>query len=167
MRHPPVRVPVVFASAAVGGPRTEGRLRHGLKVIATLLALGCAPALETGEPTVLAGTLTVEFEADSAWLTLHVTNPTEVPVQLTYPTAQRSDFEVRTPAGERVWVWSADRGFAQVVTEERLAAGETVRHRVALPSLPAGDYVAVGRLTSSSERLELSTPFQVPARQDR
>ena len=137
---------------------------RGWQVLAVLLA-GCAPAVATEEATVLAGTLTVEVGADSAWLTLHVTNPTATAVRLEYPTAQRSDFEVRTLAGERLWWWAEDRVFAQALGEERLEAGATVRHRVSLRLPAPGEYLAVGRLTSTNERLELSTPFQVPAGQ--
>lgn len=136
-------------------------MRGYVGLIAALLAGACAPAVRSEAAGPLAGTLAVEVMADTAWLTLNVTNATAGEVRLEYPTAQRYDFEIRTPAGAVVWQWSADRMFAQVVSEERLAAGETVRYRAGWRIASPGDYVAVGRLTSTNERVELSTSFRV------
>lgn len=141
-------------------------MRRSFAVLAGLLVAACVPSVRSeAVPSVLAGTLQVELARDTAWLTLHVTNPTTRPVLLEYRSGQRFDFELRTPAGAPVWRWSQDRMFAQVLSEESVGAGESLSHRVGVPLPAPGEYVAVGRLSAANERLELSTAFQVPARQ--
>ncbi|HSJ13569.1 MAG TPA: BsuPI-related putative proteinase inhibitor [Longimicrobiales bacterium] len=112
----------------------------------------------------LAGTLEVEVTGDTARLTLHATNATEAPVRLEFTSAQRYEFEVWTLGGERLWQWSEGRAFAQVVTEEQLAAGGTLRERVAWSGARPGEYIAVGRLLAAGAPVSLSSRFRVPAR---
>lgn len=123
---------------------------------------GCAthPAADAGE-LPLAGSLEVQLSRDTAYVTLHVTNATDAAVLLEYPSTQRYDFEVRTAAGETLWTWSAARSFAQVLTEERLEAGASLRYSAAWAPAQPGSYVAVGRLTSTSHPLVLTLPFEV------
>lgn len=136
-------------------------MRRYVGLMAALLAGACAPAVPSGGSDPLAGTLAVEIAADTAWLTLNVTNATAEAVVLEYPSAQRYDFQIRRPTGEVVWHWSAARSFAQVLGEERLAPGETIRYREGWRIAGPGEYVAVGRLESTNERVELSTSFRV------
>jgi hypothetical protein len=59
-------------------------------------------------------------------LRLEVLNDDGKPVTLPFNSAQRYDFEVLRE-DQRIWRWSADRMFAQVLTEETLAPGERRR----------------------------------------
>jgi hypothetical protein len=54
-----------------------------------------------------------------------VTNTTEAPVTLTFPTAQRGDAVIEGDDGTSVHRWSADRFFTQQVHEVALAPGQS------------------------------------------
>jgi hypothetical protein len=56
---------------------------------------------------------------------LTVTNVTDRTLTVTFPTAQRFDFVVKR-GGKPVWQWAADMMFAQSVTHERIAAGDSL-----------------------------------------
>ena len=58
-------------------------------------------------------------------MTLTVTNLARRTVTLTFATAQRFDFVVKR-GGKPIWQWAADRMFAQSVTRERIAAGDSL-----------------------------------------
>lgn len=146
-----------------------------VRVLATAvigwLCVGCGAhaggAVRGAETAVVAsplvGSLEVAVAGDSALLTLHATNPGPEAVRLEFASAQRYDFEVWTLSGKRLWRWSEGRAFAQVVSEETLAAGSTLRERVAWPgSVAPGEYVAVGRLETLTAPLELRARFRVP-----
>lgn len=136
-------------------------------VAAALIAgacVACAPrtAGVSDEGAGLVGSLEVELAGDSARLTLHATNPGPEAVRLQFGSTQRADFEVWTLDGQHLWTWSADRSFAQVMSEEVLAAGATVREQAAW-ALPGGEreYIAVGRLVSRTAPVELRARFRV------
>jgi hypothetical protein len=151
----------------------------GLRAVsAALIACFCA-GCATGSPALapapdqapaavqsaLVGSLEVEVVGDTAWLTLHATNGSTLPVTLEFRSAQRHDFEVTTLAGERLWRWSDGEMFAQALAADTLAPGATLRERVAwVVSAEPGEYVAVGRLESESSPLELRARFRVSAR---
>ncbi len=94
-------------------------------------------------------------------LTVSVANPTREPVTRTFPTSQRFDVIVRRDDAE-VWRWSADRFFAQVLTEHTFPPGDTLSWTVDWDlrgadgnRVPPGRYEAVGVLT---DREEIVTP---------
>lgn len=135
-----------------------------------LLAAGCAAppagsegggeALEQG----LVHSLNVQVEAEAVRFTLNLTNAGTTPVVLEFPSSQRYDFAVEAPSGETVWTWSADRSFAQMLGADTLAAGATVEYEAEWASgRRPGQYVAVGRVTSTSVPVELRTEFEIPA----
>ena len=136
-----------------------------------MVASGCAPppapASEGGGEAVAQGlvhSLNVQVEAEAVRFTLNLTNVGAAPLVLEFPSSQRYDFAVEAPSGETVWTWSADRSFAQMVGADTLAAGATVEYEAVWTSgRRPGQYVAVGRVTSTSLPVELRTEFEIPA----
>jgi hypothetical protein len=140
--------------------------RMGVLLAAMLTA--CGPARQEYDvdagtaPAELGSTLNVRVEGDSARLELHVTNVTTEPVTLEFATSQRYDFEVLTESGERLWRWSDEMMFAQVLGEEVLAVGETRSYSAPWPAVAAGGaYVARAQLTSLNYPVALQTVFRV------
>jgi hypothetical protein len=88
-------------------------------------------------------------------LRLEVLNDEGKPVTLPFSSSQRYDFEVLWE-GQLIWRWSADRMFAQVLTQETLAPGERRRFEAPWDGRQAdgvvartGEYSARGVLTVS------------------
>ncbi|MGH7545369.1 MAG: BsuPI-related putative proteinase inhibitor [Gemmatimonadota bacterium] len=112
----------------------------------------------------LAASLIVQVRADDVRLVLQVTNATEWPIAVTFPTQQRFDFAVSRD-GERLWVWSRDKVFGQAVAEDTLAPAETWRFEaqwVGVSSEEAGMYAAEARLASSSHPVRAAAEFPLP-----
>ena len=140
-----------------------------LVALVALVVWGCAPpatsdgggdALEPG----LVHSLNVQVEPGVVRFALNVTNASAGPVVLEFPSTQRYDFSVESSGGETVWTWSADRSFAQMLGADTLAAGATVTYEAEWSTgRRPGSYVAVGRLTSTSQPVELRTEFEIPA----
>lgn len=136
--------------------------------VATTVVLGCAPSTSDGAEGALeqglVHSLNVHVEPEAVRFTLQLTNASGSAAVVTFPTAQRYDFVVETPAGAEVWRWSADRVFAQVVESDTLAAGATELYEAAwaVVGRRPGRYMAVGRVTSSSTPVELRTEFEIP-----
>jgi hypothetical protein len=143
-------------------------LVSGLAVGALLVA-GCAPPAASdggggGRESGLVHSLNVQVEAAVVRFALNVTNAGTTPVVLEFPSSQRYDFAVESPSGETVWSWSADRTFAQVLGANTLAAGATAAYEAEWTTgHRPGRYVAVGRVTSTSQPIELRTEFEIPA----
>ncbi|MGH8284888.1 MAG: BsuPI-related putative proteinase inhibitor, partial [Steroidobacteraceae bacterium] len=102
-----------------------------------------------------AGSISDTFDqGDEIELTLTVRNRLNSAATVQFPSARTSDFVVvRENSADVVWKWSADRAFAQVVTELDFEAGETKTVRVIWNQLddsgmqvPAGPYEARGVL---------------------
>lgn len=140
-------------------------------VLATVAAAAaCRPASEAAPAPhsayrgPLASSLQVEVLGDSVRLVLQVTNGTNQPVPVTFPSGQTYDFSVYD-GGETAWTWSADRSFIQQVRMVTLAPGETQSHSETwvVPAALRGKRLrAVGRMTSSNHAVEQSTEFRVP-----
>ena len=117
---------------------------------------------EGGTASVLVPTMQVRVEGDTVHFELQVSNAADTAVVVEFGSAQRYDFAVETEAGEPVWQWSADRMFGQVMGEERIEPGGSVRYReVWVPSERSGRLVARGQVVSTSHPLELRTLFEV------
>jgi hypothetical protein len=124
---------------------------------------GIDPEETAGAPPELGATLNVLVEHDSVLLELHVTNVTGGVIDLEFATAQRYDFAVVGEAGVLVWQWSDERGFAQVLGVDELGPGESRRYAAAWRAAAhAGEYVVVGRLTSSNYPIEMATRVRLP-----
>ena len=81
---------------------------------------------ETGVRVTVDTDRGVYAPGDTIFLDLTVANPTEAPVTLRFSSGQRYDFTILDAAGASVWTWSADKGFIQVLGEERIEPGETL-----------------------------------------
>jgi hypothetical protein len=116
-----------------------------------------------GAPADLAASLGARVHGDTVAFTLHVSNPTNGPVRIEFRNGQRYDFEVGTMVGERVWQWSAERGFIGALGSVDLRAGESVEYSEEWTGARAGEYTVLARLTSSNKPVELRTRFVVPS----
>ncbi|MGH7469853.1 MAG: BsuPI-related putative proteinase inhibitor [Longimicrobiales bacterium] len=115
-----------------------------------------------GEAGSLVLSLEVEVHRDSVRFSLHATNPTTQEIPLEYGSAQRFDFEVRDAAGATLWRWSADQAFAQVVGQERVASGATLKYEaVWQPAGRTGRFVVIGRMVSMPDVREQQTEFEI------
>ncbi len=107
--------------------------------------------------------LEVEVGAGVVRFVLHLTNPTTQPLVLEFASAQRYDFEVRTPAGQTVWRWSTDQVFAQMLGQETIASGASRDYSATWqPGEHKGMFVAVGRVTASNRAIEQHATFENP-----
>jgi hypothetical protein len=110
----------------------------------------------------VASSLEIGIAANEARLVFHVTNASDAPVSFTFPTSQRYDFYVETEAGERLWQWSADRAFLQVITEATLEPGETWTMDASWEHGGRwGTFVGVGRLVASDRPVEQRAAFEL------
>jgi hypothetical protein len=89
-------------------------------------------------------------------LRVEVFNDAAEPVTLFFSSSQKCDFEVLWE-DQLLWRWSADRVFAQMLTEETLAPGERRRYEATWAGRRSdgalarpGEYNARGVLTTSS-----------------
>jgi len=88
-------------------------------------------------------------------LILKVTNRSKEPKALEFSSSQRYDFEIADSRGAKVWQWSADRMFAQMLGTERLAPGESREYRERFSgSLAPGTYRVTGRITATNSTAE-------------
>jgi hypothetical protein len=111
----------------------------------------------------VASSLEVGIASDEVRLSFHVTNASADPVSFTFPTSQRHDFFVENEAGERVWQWSGDRVFLQVITEATLEPGETWSMDAAwVHGGQTGRFVGVGRLVAMDRPVEQRAAFELP-----
>lgn len=112
----------------------------------------------------LVSSLSVETLGDTVRLALQVTNATDGPLTLVFPSGQTYDFAV-VRGGETLWQWSADRRWTQAVRQEVIPVGETRTYTEAwVPERRAagGELSARAWLTSSSHPLERTATFRLP-----
>jgi hypothetical protein len=91
-----------------------------------------------------------------------VTNTTEGPLDLTFPTGQSFDFVV-SDGGREIWRWSAEQMFTQAIRHEQLGPGETQRHEATWEPPPGveGELLVRGVLTASDHAVEQSARFRI------
>jgi hypothetical protein len=101
----------------------------------------------------------------TARLTLRMTHPE--PVELTFPSGQRFDLEIRNERNETVLRWSDGKAFTLALGSERIGPGEK-NWTLQLPlangatRLPPGSYTAEGWLTTIGERRYAArVPFSI------
>jgi hypothetical protein len=152
----------------------DGRLKTGRVVALGMLVLGACsaprPSAETPEGASvvvsdsLATSLEVEVRPGSVRFVLHVTNSTSQPVALEFTSGQRYDFEVVDANGAKVWQWSADRMFAQVLGTESVAPGGSLKYEAEWrPDRGSGTFTAVGRVSATNRQLEQRARFELSA----
>lgn len=94
---------------------------------------------------------------------MHVTNSTENPIELRFPTGQTHDFVVLDSAGTEVWRWSADRMFTQALQTRSLGVGASATYEERWqPQGARGTFTAIGRLVSSNLPIEQRVEFSLP-----
>jgi hypothetical protein len=112
--------------------------------------------------TGLATSLEVGVRDSAIDLTLHVTNVTQGPLILEFSSAQEFDFVVER-GGAEVWRWAADRGFAQMLHSDTLAADDSRAYRAAWNSGGrTGEFDVIGRLSAMNRPVELRTKVEIP-----
>ncbi|HET8547150.1 MAG TPA: BsuPI-related putative proteinase inhibitor [Bryobacteraceae bacterium] len=81
---------------------------------------------------------------------LSVRNTTARPLVLNFRSGQRYDLNIRNDRGETVYVWSADKGFIQVLGTETIAPGGERSWVIIVPlaTLRPGRYVAEAWVTN-------------------
>lgn len=113
----------------------------------------------------LVTSIEVEVGAGTVRFVLHLTNSTNQPIRLEFPSSQRYDFVVRTPDGAEVWRWSADQMFAQMLSEESIPPGGSREFTAPWqPGTRAGAFVAVGRVTANNRKIEQQAVFEIQKR---
>ena len=137
-----------------------------LGIVALILSFARAPAVASASNITEASAVVVLLASNEpayqpgmvATFTIAVDNSTNAPLTMTFPAAQLYDVVVLAEETE-VWRWSADRVFADVITERSFPPGLTLLGRVtwdwrdtAGAPLPPGTYRAVGSLASSPPR---------------
>jgi hypothetical protein len=136
---------------------------------------------------VNAGTGKIQIQADSAArfevtldppapqarelvANLRLTVPPEQSLVLTFPTSQEYDVALRDEQGNRLWVWSADKLFLQMIQEKVFIGHRT--WRVVIPVAAAlggplrpGKYVLEAWLMAGQSNREFAAalPFEIPA----
>lgn len=108
----------------------------------------------------------LDARADGADIvfTLRVTNATDSPIELTFPTSQQIDFIVRDGfGGSTLWVFSATRDYQPGATSRTIGARETVTYTERWEKATArGHVLAIAKLTSSNYPVEIGVPLDIP-----
>lgn len=139
----------------------------GAGALLLAVALGCAPRtpgaeLSEGVPALLPSVQAYTSGGD-VYLVLQVTNTTTAPIEVTFPTGQSYDFVV-SQGGRELWRWSEGQMFTQIVREEVIGVGETLRYEAIweAPSGASGEFEVVGRLTAADHEVEQVARFGLP-----
>ena len=146
-------------------------MRLGTVLAAAVVLTACAgpgggeePDPDPGGSMVgeLASSMEVEVTDGAVRFILHVTNTGSGPLEMVFPTSQRHDVVVRTESGEEVWRWSAGRGFAQAITRETLAPGDSWDLEARwTPGDRTGTYVATGLLLAREHEVRQQSAFEL------
>lgn len=142
----------VRATASVG-PDEGGRPRRSATgvIFPSLVVYG-----------MLAATLDVETDGDTARFGLTVANEGDDPVSLTFSDGQRADFVVRdAEAGTERWRWSDGRMFPQMLGSEELAPGESVTYDAEWDTPEGGSFVCRGELVDNANSASAETSFSL------
>lgn len=142
-----------------------------------VLAIGCRPpfvagtgtTVGTAPPRVPTDTVQVRVEegpvapaGEPLGLRILLRNPGTDTLRVEFPTAQRFDFRIRPADGETLWRWGDGRAFAQVLGEESLAPGDSLRWEATYDDgLQVGRYVVVGWITARDRELRDSVVVRV------
>lgn len=85
-------------------------------------------------------------------LSLNIKNNSNKPIKASYSSTKKFDFTVKNSAGEEIWHWSRGQMFAQILSEETLAAGKSLKFSANWPKIndagakvKPGKYIIYGR----------------------
>ena len=144
-------------------PHPAGLMRQRLAAPFLGFLIACSSAAPRAESWPdLVPSLEVEVARDTVNFVLHLTNSGTQPLVLEFNSSQRYDFQVRTPAGDAVWTWSADKVFGQMVGSETIASGDSREFRDHWAAGGRkGAFVAVGRIVAGNRPVEQRTNFEI------
>lgn len=111
-------------------------------------------------PVPLHGSLDATASRDAVAFAFTVRNDGDRAVELSFPDARTHDV-VALADGAEAWRWSDGRLFAQVVTADTLAPGESVTYDAEWTDPPPGEYEAVATLAARSRDVEARDRFVV------
>ena len=111
----------------------------------------------------LVSSLQVEQLGDTLRMQLQVTNTSDAPVALTFPSGQSFDFFALRD-GEEIWRWSLDQMFTQAIRSETLAPGATLQYDAVWSPPPgiSGEITIAGTLTALDKQIEQRTQVSLP-----
>ena len=96
-------------------------------------------------------------------LTLTVSNPGSAPAAVLFGSGLHADFTIYDAStSQRVWQWSADRMFMQVVSADTVPAKGQLVYSAQWQPTKKGTFTAVGTLVSRSHVADAKVPFVVP-----
>ncbi len=98
---------------------------------------------------------------ESIAMRLNVTNRADTSVVFHFSDGQRYDFLIQDVSGDTLWLWSADKGFIQMLGQEVLGPGETLTFSETFEGLASGTYAVVGKLVATNFRLTAATGVTV------
>lgn len=96
-------------------------------------------------------------------ITLTVFNCTEDAITLNFTSAQRYDFVVKKKE-KKIWQWSSDKLFAQLIGEEKLKTGDTLIYEETYrpgQELAPGVYSVTGKLTCKENPLQATIYIRI------
>jgi hypothetical protein len=111
----------------------------------------------------LVTSLDIAVHDDEVRFVLHVTNPSDKKLELTFPNGQTHDVTVLDPAGSVVWRWGSAQMFTQALRNQRLDPHASLTYPVRWRQPAAhGALTAVATLTSTNYPAESRATFQLP-----
>lgn len=159
-----------FATHAPSPPMNQ-RLAIALLVVVASIVYACSPRSHASERTARHASEAsvshgIEARVDVATapvvtFMLELTNRTGKVVELQFPTAQTHDFVVLDQQGQRVWQWSNDRMFTQVLATETIAKNGQVTFTEEWRDAKPGAYTLVATAPSHTHPVEQRIPFTV------
>lgn len=92
---------------------------------------------------------------------LELTNRSGKMMELQFPSAQTHDFAVLDESGKRVWQWSAERMFTQVISTATLSKNAQLTFTEEWRDAKPGAYTLVATTTSASHPVEERIGFTI------
>ena len=99
-----------------------------------------------------------------ATATLTITNATGTPIDLTFGSGQTFDIELIDSSGRVAWIWSANKSFIQVVTQQQLTGTMTLSDSIPLPAADEDYTVKMYLTTIGGRSFAGSAPIRVRVR---
>jgi hypothetical protein len=127
--------PVVYETTSIAGP-VRWELHYTRAGSSAAEAAQVAFTVSVDAPTYKAG------EAVDILVRLTLRNTHQQPLTLVFPSSQRYDMRIWNDQGQVVYVWSADKLFAQALVTETVQGERTFAFTATVPTLAPGRYVA-------------------------
>lgn len=93
---------------------------------------------------------------------VQIANESDEAITLQFSSGQRYEFTIQNDRDREIWRWSEDRGFIQMLGEERLASRGALVYRAEFHGrLEPGSYRVTGTLTLLDQPLSASVHFDI------